>query len=316
MTMKNRITAAFFIFLCKISFSQVTYFNYLDYTSEWRNHSGGLSLYFIEGTGNEFETIYYVAHSFSTTYFNGDTLIQGNNYYKRITLSKSYYQNSPVVEINYSFSPFSFIREDVNGNFYEFDTLTSTEILVLDNNSIINLQEGENFSFDDHNCSIENIDTILFNNRPLTFLKGAVPDQGGAVEGIGIIDYPCFTSYESFSYLACYSKQDNDVSFSSDDCSFFPTPQYFATNIKKQTSNLFSIYPNPTNSNFTIRFIEEMNDSEVVITNQVGEIVQTYSNLSGKEIKIQRGTLNPGIYFVNLKSKNNTSSVEKICIFD
>lgn len=80
------------------------------------------------------------------------------------------------------------------------------------------------------------------------------------------------------------------------------------------TGNLFSIFPNPSNSDFTIKFAEELTNGELTITNQLGEIVQSYSHLSGKEFKIEKGNLKAGIYFVKLISETNNSAIGKICI--
>ncbi|MFN5415587.1 MAG: T9SS type A sorting domain-containing protein [Flavobacteriia bacterium] len=86
------------------------------------------------------------------------------------------------------------------------------------------------------------------------------------------------------------------------------------SSISKNSTGRFSISPNPTNSDFTIKFKEELKNGELSIINQLGEIVQSYSNLTGNELKIEKGNLKAGIYFVKLISETNNSAIEKICI--
>ncbi|MFN5415586.1 MAG: T9SS type A sorting domain-containing protein, partial [Flavobacteriia bacterium] len=80
------------------------------------------------------------------------------------------------------------------------------------------------------------------------------------------------------------------------------------------TGNLFSIFPNPSNSDFTIKFKKELTNGELIITNQIGEIVQSYSNLSGNEIKIEKGALSTGIYFVSLKTDKTDTCFQKLIL--
>jgi hypothetical protein len=87
------------------------------------------------------------------------------------------------------------------------------------------------------------------------------------------------------------------------------------SNISEISSNeLFSIYPNPTNSLITIKCEKELKKGELIITNQIGETISSYSELSGNEFNIQVETLNPGIYFVTLKNENCNPCIQKLIV--
>src|ERR1035437_6901465 len=90
--------------LVNSSFSQVTYFNYLDYSSEWRNY------------GSSFNGV-YSSEEFSTTYFDGDTILSGKVYYKKYMLRNIVdHPYSGTVSNLYLNGP-TFLREDSAGIF-------------------------------------------------------------------------------------------------------------------------------------------------------------------------------------------------------
>lgn len=82
------------------------------------------------------------------------------------------------------------------------------------------------------------------------------------------------------------------------------------------STSSFSIVPNPSSADFTIKLHHYSSDNEIEITNQLGEIVGERFTFSGNEVKIERGNLKAGIYFVHLKNKGKSSMVEKIIILD
>ena len=106
-----------------------------------------------------------------------------------------------------------------------------------------------------------------------------------------------------------YTK-DSSVS-SGDDCAWidnviFP-PLTVITDIKEEKSITSAIYPNPTEGEFTIELGED--SSTVTIYNGIGQVVYQRSGLNGTQTMSL--DLNPGMYFVNIRSDraNNTQKI-------
>ena len=75
-------------------------------------------------------------------------------------------------------------------------------------------------------------------------------------------------------------------------------------------NSLIKIYPNPTANFATIQF--KNNDQKTVaITDLNGKVVQEF-NLNSSVLQIQKNNLKTGIYFVNVKYADNSTSKEKL----
>ena len=106
-----------------------------------------------------------------------------------------------------------------------------------------------------------------------------------------------------------YSK---DSSFSSgDDCAWIDNvvlpASMVITEVKTEKYSATTIFPNPTEGNFTIELGEE--NSTVTIYNGMGQVVYQRDGLNGTQVMSL--DLNPDLYFVNIKSSqtNNTHKV-------
>jgi hypothetical protein len=82
---------------------------------------------------------------------------------------------------------------------------------------------------------------------------------------------------------------------------------------KPVTSSDLNIYPNPFSSQTTISFAETQTNTTVNIMDVLGNIVKTLS-FSGKQLTIERGELNTGVYFVQITDSNKSTINKKIII--
>jgi hypothetical protein len=76
--------------------------------------------------------------------------------------------------------------------------------------------------------------------------------------------------------------------------------------IEENTTNLFSIYPNPTNGMLTINSTSTV--SKITVYNNLGQLLLT----SEKSNQINISSLSEGIYFVKIKDENGQTETKKI----
>ena len=76
--------------------------------------------------------------------------------------------------------------------------------------------------------------------------------------------------------------------------------------ILENTTNLFSLYPNPTNELLNIN--SNISISEITIYNNLGQLLLNAENTN----QINVSALSPGIYFVKIKDENGQTETKKI----
>jgi hypothetical protein len=85
--------------------------------------------------------------------------------------------------------------------------------------------------------------------------------------------------------------------------------------IQEKMNSPISISPNPSSSNFKIIMKDELENGEILITNQLGEIVAKVSSFSGNEIEFTNQKLSAGIYYITVNtSKSGQIFTEKLLI--
>lgn len=89
---------------------------------------------------------------------------------------------------------------------------------------------------------------------------------------------------------------------------FFPAGNLSAI---EQYNNLFSIYPNPATTSFTLTNLPS--EATIQLIDQTGRIVST-ENATSQTQSISTNTLHAGIYFVHVTSKNGETSTQKLVI--
>ena len=289
--MKKTLLTFFLLIIIKTSNAQITYFDYLDYTSEWRNYGGGWNgVYFIE--------------EYATTYFDGDTIINGNTYYKRYIYSNTNLYTSPAFNL-YLTGP-TFIREDNAKKFYEYSPSSNTESVVFDNQIVIGSIIGDPYPAPGAICSISLIDTIYLGTRPLKHIRGINYTPSGQLEGIGTVGASCALGTEGGGNLVCYIKSGQNIQFNSMNCNLFPTPlRTSITNTIPEKLNIAEciIYPNPTNNILNIKLNKLASNQKIFISNLLGELIYEMP-INNKAEQINVSTFDNGIYFVHIIGDN------------
>lgn len=293
--MKKIILLLFLVLSLNDTHSQVAYFNYLDYTSEWRYYGGGWS-----GL-NFFDT-------YETKYFDGDETINGITYYKEYSKSVVTEYNPPF-GFTYSTEYFngpSYIREDATGKFYRLNA-DGTENIILDNQEILNSQIGDTFPNPGNECVVQSIEMVNLGSIPLKKIKGVNQwNDSGTLEGIGFLGLACSSAIETGYGMNCYTKQGISLQFGTKDCNSFPTP--IRTNLSTYTDNLDSdkivVYPNPTNGILKIDSnLQKLTNYEICSIQ--GASLKTGSFVKTEEINIS--DLKAGVYIIKISSQHSNA---------
>jgi hypothetical protein len=97
-------------------------------------------------------------------------------------------------------------------------------------------------------------------------------------------------------------------------CPIASAPSIF-TNVKEIiTRQGFSIYPNPSSGQFTVRF-DEVTGRTIAVTDLSGRLIEEVQ-FNGTEYSFSRPKLNAGVYFVKVTAANKEEAVKKIIITD
>lgn len=292
--MKKITLILFLIIVVNKSYSQMTYFNYLDYTSEWR--------YYVSGWGG-----FYIYDSYETRYFDGDETISGVVYYKEYSIKiETEYYSEPIGPISNTYygGPY-FTREDASGKFYRLNPSDGTEAIILDNQIIANSNIGDPFPYPGEACNVETIETVNLGTTILKKIKGLnIGNNTGTLEGVGVLGLACATSIETGGGLNCYTKQGFTLQFGTIDCNSFPIPIRTGLSINNNnlnTSNIL-ISPNPTNGILKVK----LNSQEIInynIFNIQGAILKRGSIESEEQI-IDITNFPKGVYIFKIGNRN------------
>jgi hypothetical protein len=293
--MKKITLLIFLISLMNKSYSQGTYFNYFDYTSEWRYYASGW-------TGlNGFD-------SYETVYFDGDITINGNVYYKQYRKTVETNYNHPFLGTyteNFLYGP-GYVREDSNGKVWYLAS-DNTEQLYFDNQLISASQIGDPFPSQGASggCLVQSIQMEMLGGTQLKHVFGSNTTlKSGTVEGIGDLGYACGMGIEYNRYLNCYSKQTSNLQFGTLNCNLFPIP--LRVNLSSNSSNFeekINVYPNPTNGILNVKIESGMTKTEFKIYNCLGKLMQE-GYLEEENSRIDFSTLNTGVYFLKINSES------------
>ena len=272
------------LLLINVGYSQVTFFNYLNYTSEWRQYRGG-----------------WGESGYNTYYLDGDQTFGSVTYYK-------FYRSEHKIETNIYFGGTtitdtvygpSYLREDSDGKFWFYNTSDSTESLWFDNQPVLDANIGDTYNFTGANCTVENILNYTLSSRSLKRICGIYTNAStGSMEGVGDIGMVCSAGYEFTSYLSCYTKDGNTISFGASDCSLFPTPNRTSLNTATTIADTFSVFPNPSSGVFTVETNLNNSEKKYTVVNLLGSIVRK-GNLNNTT-QIDISYVSNGVYFLNI----------------
>jgi hypothetical protein len=77
-----------------------------------------------------------------------------------------------------------------------------------------------------------------------------------------------------------------------------------------------SVYPNPFSSSATLQLQQHIDNASLTIYNAKGNKIKIINNISGNQLKIDRGNLSQGLYFYDLKQDSKNISTGKFIIAD
>ncbi|NVO02970.1 MAG: T9SS type A sorting domain-containing protein [Bacteroidetes bacterium] len=280
--MKKYLMIIIFIITFNTSHSQVNYFKYFDHSSHWSEFHRSWNT--MNGEWSEYNVQYY---------FSGDTLINGNWFYKlyfdEIELS------NPSFHINYCKGA---VREDSLKKIYYIYNNSTTEIELYNFN--LSLQD----TIPGTSCILISIDTIYFgtnlrkvyhfndtNNLNTTVYEG-MGKATGFLESLG--SSLCGWLTETDNHLVCYAQQDTTLQFTTS----YPCQLFLEglNNIANETG--INIFPNPATNNLTIETPEK---ATLEIINIEGQLIKTF-NTAEKQTTIDVADLSNGIYFIKAKT--------------
>lgn len=240
-----------------------------------------------------------------------DTLFNEQNYF--VLYNYGFYGNDTA----------GYLREDTIAGklWYREDLHTSQEFLVMD----LSLNKDDSFTLYDFTSSTEiTVDTVYYdteNRKHVGFGDGNMqlcsytPDFE-FIEGVGSTACHLYQGTTSGSILStallCCHK-DEELIFSTE--TFNNSCSIFSVNVPKSQVNFeTNVYPNPSNGNFTIKFVNpEFNIYSLKIYSLSGQLVYS-ENINQELIKIDEGLLTDGIYFYKLTNHKDKIISGKILI--
>jgi hypothetical protein len=286
--------------------SQITYHHYLDTTYELRYYYAGWNMY---------TTINY-----RTTYFDGDTSINGNWYYKVYTRQLDSAFSTPMQVDTMLHGP-EFWREDTLGNILYFDADNNYEDTAWKWGEINTWNVGDYY----YSCQIAYVDTIYLGTEPLRRWRGSDTTEliGGAdrgiVEGVGQTAIMCGLGIEGNGWIACYKRNNIELQFSDIPCSTFLEPVRTDTftqapsssELLAQANSKISVYPVPSDGKLNIVLPDQDNWSAVVTDVQGRTVMNKKLSMKG-ELHIN---VSPGFYYLQMTNEHSKENiVQKIII--
>ena len=237
--------------------------------------------------------------------FGGDTII-GLHQYKKIIIDK----DSSWFGIYF----FEAAREDTISKQIFFHT-GNAEYLVYD----FSLQQGDTFVTNISGCYIQ---MVVDSVSTLTLINGEVRkimylNQDQWIEGIGSLVGIYYAGIincinDVYTQLICFTENDTLKYMNN----FYQSCYYNTTSLGEvENENIFIAKPNPFSDYTTITINQPSHGTTTVnIYNSFGERTKQYKNVSGKELKIEKGDLQSGMYFIQLLNDDKEISRGKIVI--
>lgn len=115
-------------------------------------------------------------------------------------------------------------------------------------------------------------------------------------------NYPCEYGYYVFEVEALYENDMTSVKMVKD------VDYKDHTAVAENKENVYSIYPNPTDGNFTVAGADM---TRVEVYNLVGQKIY---EAQGKTVTVNASNWNKGIYMINIIDQNGSSKTEKLMV--
>ena len=298
--MKTYLQLIIFICITNLSNAQITNSIYLDYSSLWH--------YYIAGWNG-----IYGFESFSTMYIDGDTTVNGQDYYKRFRYVHTITNSTPPSDSYMLYGP-ALIREDVNNNFVIYDSNTGSESVFLDNDAILAANTGDPFPAPGATCNVQSVASLSIGSQPIKHLHGSVNmPVVGIAEGIGYVGPICAVGVEGSEILVCYYRLGDSLCFATGHApEDFPVPQYMSLGMAEMNNSAVKVYPNPANKQLNIEFSQDQTFQFYSCHDATGKLIQKGS--IEPQTKIDVSNWDSGIYFLHLTNAEQILTIQKVVI--
>ena len=290
--MKKIILLLAFTVFCLNSKAQITYFHYLDYQTEWRSFSLGFNGF-------------WVGKTYFTQYFDGDSLFSnGKTYYKQYYIRLDSNFSSPIQVTQNIYGPY-LLREDSSNKIWDINSNTGIEELNTDWQIYKSYVVGDTIT--GANCTISQLDSIYFDSKYLTRIKGFT--NAVSIEGIGSTGLLCGMGIEFFGELVCFRKRHDSIQFDNAfNCyNSFPKPQRHSvsTGISKIIEHpTLNIFPNPTSNIVTVESSSNQIIKHAMVLDLLGrKIIDVEENSS--KISLDLSSLNSSTYILKTQVGND-----------
>lgn len=295
--MKRYLNLLAFTLFFVNSNAQISNSVYLDYSSLWHFHGSGWN-----GV--------YGYETFTTSYMDGDTTVNGQDYYKQFRYVHTITYSTPTSETYVLYGP-GLVREDASNNFVYY--YNGSESVFLDNATIAAANVGDPFPAPGATCTVESVINHTIGTQTVNHLYGAVNmPEAGIVEGIGYAGPTCALGVEGNEIMVCYYRLGDSVCFTNGFASEdFPEPQYLNLGTEELNNTDVSVYPNPASEELVIDPLQ-MDLIHWSCYDATGKLVA--NGEAGKQTVVDVSSWNPGIYFLHLLNVERTNTVRKIVI--
>lgn len=254
-------------------------------------------------------------HSYVKKQVIADTLIGSHQYYvlQNIHLDSVLNQmQGTIVSVSVSID-YTYWRDSAH-KMYRYIPATGTDSLCYDFTRQVNDYMVPNYT----NCLINYIDTIYIGSLALKrFRRDSVSDPfsdfyATMIEGIGMLSslenpFVCGAIFEETRAICCYTNQYGTISFSQN---YAWLPQMCGMSLVNETQvNPISVivYPNPSQSVFSILTDEVMKNGNAMLFNSLGDKVLEMP-IEGKETVIYTSSLGKGVYLLCISNLSGIAS--------
>lgn len=272
------------------------------------------------GTDKSFDGINCYIYNDYNLYISGDTTI-GLYTYHKLHRDGFMYSNCPPPGYFYYDQYYGAFRQDVINkkvflNFGDGDTLAYD----------FNLNVGDTlpptyFNWYASNNYVSSIDSVFVESeyRKRFWISNSYsnPNFIALIEGIG-------SDHGAFAYIGenwMEASSDLWCVYNEDEVIWQIDPTGYGCNLissvyEQIPKNEITIYPNPFNSFTKIRIPENYTNVKIYMYNSFGQIIKEIKSTFEKSIRIERGNLESGLYFIQIVQNNNHTLTKKIMIQD
>ncbi len=311
--MKHIYTLLLGIFLCSSAWAQTSvYHPFPDSNAVWNVFAQGCC-------ANNCATPPFpnpVMQDFVMSYFlAGDTLINNMTYQKLLKSGSAHehcYFGTGVNNWNFFNNDYTGgIRQDTSLRrvYFIYDN-NSTECLLYDFNLVVGDTAGGNCIFPNDCGVITSIDSVFIGGsyRNRFNFAGLMPYS--LIEGIGstsgLLEPLC--PFEYFGVLNCMTHNGQVLYTDSVSiCNNFTNTETINDQLE------IHVVPNPFTTSVTVHLGSKISSGKWIMYDLVGNKVKE-GLVDNQEISIERGSLNAGMYFLQITSNNSIKAVSKLLI--